>query len=220
VLRDLDFRDRARQGLFVLDGRSGCGKSTVLRALIGLLEPVKGRSARLVRLCPGLAESAKASWRRIACSIRARAVELSMTLGRELGRRSASTTRLEARRDPRGRGAEKLALSGPCGGFEDILSRGIKRRSCRSRAGAGARDRAPDPDVLFLGRASAGLDPVDLSAWLDDLILELATASALRSGVTRSWRASSRSPTTACPPMRRRRTGICQGSPPKSYSSK
>jgi phospholipid/cholesterol/gamma-HCH transport system ATP-binding protein len=41
VLRELDFTIE-RGKVFVLMGGSGCGKSTVLRALIGLLEPTAG----------------------------------------------------------------------------------------------------------------------------------------------------------------------------------
>src|SRR5438093_1223849 len=41
VLRDLDFSVKRGQ-VFIVMGGSGCGKSTVLRHLIGLGEPAKG----------------------------------------------------------------------------------------------------------------------------------------------------------------------------------
>ena len=41
VMRNLNF-SISKGDIFIVMGGSGCGKSTILKALIGLLEPVKG----------------------------------------------------------------------------------------------------------------------------------------------------------------------------------
>ena len=168
VLRDLDF-EIERGKVFVLMGGSGCGKSTVLRALIGLLEPVKGEirygSFDFVQASP---EERQGILRRIGVLYQSGALWSSMTLAENVGLPLGEYTRLKPD-EIREVAALKLALVG-LRGFEDYypaeISGGMQKRAGLARA------IALDPDVLFLDEPSAGLDPVT-SRMLDDLILEL-----------------------------------------------
>ena len=168
VLRDLDF-EIERGKVFVLMGGSGCGKSTVLRALIGLLEPVKGEirygSFDFAQASP---EERQGILRRIGVLYQSGALWSSMTLAENVGLPLGEYTRLKPD-EIREVAAMKLALVG-LRGFEDYypaeISGGMQKRAGLARA------IALDPDVLFLDEPSAGLDPVT-SRMLDDLILEL-----------------------------------------------
>ena len=168
VLRDLDF-EIERGKVFVLMGGSGCGKSTVLRALIGLLEPVKGEirygSFDFAQASP---EERQGILRRIGVLYQSGALWSSMTLAENVGLPLGEYTRLKPD-EIREVAALKLALVG-LRGFEDYypaeISGGMQKRAGLARA------IALDPDVLFLDEPSAGLDPVT-SRMLDDLILEL-----------------------------------------------
>jgi phospholipid/cholesterol/gamma-HCH transport system ATP-binding protein len=168
VLRDLDF-EIERGKVFVLMGGSGCGKSTVLRALIGLLEPVEGEirygSFDFTKASP---EERQGILRRIGVLYQSGALWSSMTLAENVGLPLGEYTRLKPD-EIREVAALKLALVG-LRGFEDYypaeISGGMQKRAGLARA------IALDPDVLFLDEPSAGLDPVT-SRMLDDLILEL-----------------------------------------------
>ena len=168
VLRDLDFTIE-RGKVFVLMGGSGCGKSTVLRALVGLIEPAGGEiHYGSVSFTRATADERDAILRRIGVLYQSGALWSSMTLAENVGLPLGEYTDLGP--------AEilevarlKLALVG-LKGFEDYypaeISGGMQKRAGLARA------IALDPDVLFLDEPSAGLDPVS-SRLLDDLILEL-----------------------------------------------
>src|SRR5437660_2841915 len=85
VLRDLDFSVKRGQ-VFIVMGGSGCGKSTVLRHLIGLGEPAKGDvfygDVNFTRAAAGERE---AILRRVGVLYQSGALWSSMTLAENVG---------------------------------------------------------------------------------------------------------------------------------------
>jgi phospholipid/cholesterol/gamma-HCH transport system ATP-binding protein len=168
VQRDLHF-DVPRGSIFIIMGGSGCGKSSVLRVLIGLLPPLRGEvlvGAASLWQSEGAARDAIT--RRMGVLYQGGALWSGMTLAENVELPLAQFTALTAGQR-REMAALKLALVG-LAGFEDFypaqLSGGMQKRAGLARA------MALDPDILFLDEPTAGLDPVS-SRRFDDLILEL-----------------------------------------------
>lgn len=155
--------------VFIIMGGSGCGKSTVLKCLIGLKPPARG-SVRFDGADFWSAEQTRreAMMRGFGVLYQSGALWSSMTLAENVGLPLGEYTDLGAA-EIRDLAAMKLALVG-LSGFEDFLPSEISG-GMQKRAGI-ARAMALDPDVLFLDEPSAGLDPIS-SKLLDDLIVEL-----------------------------------------------
>ena len=168
IQQDLNF-DIRRGEIFIIMGGSGCGKSTVLKSLIGLKRPARGRI-----LYDGEsfwdadAEHRENKMRRFGILYQSSALFSSMTLAENIGLPLQLYTSLDAK-EIREIAALKLALVG-LKGFEDYspneISGGMQKRAGLARA------MALDPDILFFDEPSAGLDPIS-SRLLDDLIIEL-----------------------------------------------
>ncbi len=168
VQRDLDFTVAPGE-IFVIMGGSGCGKTTLLRHMIGLQPPARGEVLYDGQSFWGADdETREIMQRRFGVLYQGGALLSSMTLGENVALPLGEFTDLTS--------AEisdvvslKLALVG-LAGFEDFypaeLSGGMMKRAGLARA------MALDPEILFLDEPSAGLDPVT-SSRLDDLILEL-----------------------------------------------
>ncbi len=168
IQRDLSF-DIGRGSVFIIMGGSGCGKSTVMRSLVGLKEPGKGDilydGESFWKSPP---EKREALMRKFGVMYQAGALWSSMTLAENVGLPLGEYTEL-SREQIRDIAAFKLALVG-LAGFEDFypseISGGMQKRVGVARA------MALDPDILYFDEPSAGLDPVS-GRLLDDLILEL-----------------------------------------------
>ncbi len=168
VQHDLNFTVGPGE-IFVIMGGSGCGKTTLLRHMVGLLRPARGEVLYDGESFWGADEETReVMQRRFGVLYQRGALLTSMTLGENVGLPLGEFTDLTS--------AEiddivslKLALVG-LAGFEDFypaeLSGGMMKRAGLARA------MALDPEILFLDEPSAGLDPVT-SSRLDDLILEL-----------------------------------------------
>ena len=168
LLHNADYQVN-RGDVFIIMGGSGCGKSSMLRVLTGLIQPLKGtviiNGTDMVS-----AEESEVQKIREKSGIlyQGGALFSSMTLAENImlplqqySDYSPDTIRELANL--------KLALVG-LKGFDDFypseISGGMKKRAGLARA------LALDPDIVYFDEPSAGLDPIS-SRNLDDLILEI-----------------------------------------------
>ena len=168
LLKGADFE--VRQGdIFFVMGSSGCGKSSLLRVLTGLLPPQAGQV--LINgedLAAATPENKQHIMRHCGILYQSGALFSSMTLGENVA------LPLQQYSDYTPEEIDelvelKLSYVG-LGGFKDFypseISGGMKKRAGLARA------MALDPDILYFDEPSAGLDPVS-SKHLDDLIRQI-----------------------------------------------
>ena len=168
VQRDLNFTVN-KGDIFVIMGGNGCGKTTLMRAFIGLQRPAAGTvlydGEDFWQVAPEEQERLK---RRLGIMFQGGALWSSLTLSENVALPLSEYTRLPAARI-REIVSYKLALVG-LAGFEEFypseLSGGMKKRAGLARA------MALDPDILVIDEPSSGLDPLTARR-LDDLIVEL-----------------------------------------------
>ena len=165
VLKDVNFAVN-RGEVFVLLGGSGCGKSTIMKHLIGLNPAVAG-TIRVDGLEMNRANR-PAILRKIGVMYQSGALFGSMTVLENVMLPLEEFTRLpaEARRTLALMQLDLVGLKDAAGKMPADLSGGMKKRAAIARA------LALEPSILFLDEPSAGLDPLT-SAALDDLILRL-----------------------------------------------
>jgi phospholipid/cholesterol/gamma-HCH transport system ATP-binding protein len=158
-----------RGEIFVVIGGSGCGKTTLLRHMTGLLRPTSG-SIRYegVDITKLDEEDLAEVQHSIGIAFQSSGLFNSMTVGenvalplREYGNVDKELIDAIVR--------FKLSLVGLADAVDlmpEELSGGMRKRAGLARA------IALDPPVVFFDEPSAGLDPI-MAAGLDDLILEL-----------------------------------------------
>jgi phospholipid/cholesterol/gamma-HCH transport system ATP-binding protein len=174
VLHGLTFDVRRGETLVVIGG-SGSGKSTMLRALVGLERLSSGRVwIKGVDISTASARELDAIRKRIGLAFQGGALIGSLSVGGNIALPLLEHTALEPSTiDVMVRiKLEQVGLSG----FEQYspsqLSGGMKKRAAFARA------MALDPEILFFDEPSAGLDPIT-AAGIDDLILSLKKAYGL-----------------------------------------
>ncbi|TVQ93316.1 MAG: ATP-binding cassette domain-containing protein [Chromatiaceae bacterium] len=168
VQQDLNFRIR-RGDVFIVMGGSGCGKSTVMRCLTGLVEPMAGRVLVAGASLWDVSAAERAQiMRRNGVMYQSGALWSSMTLRENVALPLEQYTDLGTAQ-VRAIADYKLALVG-LAGFGDYYPSEISG-GMRKRVGV-ARAMALDPDTLLFDEPSAGLDPLSARR-LDDLILQL-----------------------------------------------
>ena len=168
ILEDVSFDVWPRE-VFVIVGGSGCGKTTLLKHLIGLQRPMRG-TIRIDGddMVAANEDQRRRIQRKIGVLFQSGALFGSLTLGENVALPIEEYTAL-----PRATiellVRIKLSMV-KLAGFEDFmiaeLSGGMKKRAALARAVA------LDPRILFFDEPSAGLDPVT-SAELDELIVQL-----------------------------------------------
>jgi phospholipid/cholesterol/gamma-HCH transport system ATP-binding protein len=162
--------------IFALVGGSGCGKSTMLRTIIMLLQPVSGSIRVFDREVIGLNdEEALPLRRRWGVMFERGALFSSLTVAENVSMVLREHTRLSAHLIGEVT-ALKIALTGlPADAgskYPSELSGGMRKRAALARA------IALDPELLFLDEPTAGLDPLSASG-IDELVRSLRDALGL-----------------------------------------
>ncbi len=168
ILEDVSCTVRKGE-VFVIVGGSGCGKTTLLRHMIGLLKPTSGRVYIDGEDITALDEDGlRRVQQKLGVTFQAGALFGSLTLGQNVALPMEEYTDLPA--DTIDLLVRIKLDMVSLGGFEDFmiseLSGGMKKRAALARA------MALDPSILFFDEPSAGLDPIT-SAELDALIVQI-----------------------------------------------
>ena len=165
ILRDVSLSIRKGE-VFILLGGSGCGKTTILKHMIGLNPVLSGRLT-----VSGMEWSQKTKaelCRKIGVMYQSGALFGSMTCLENvlLPLEEFSGQRAAVRRERAMACLKAVGMEDAADKMPSEISGGMRKRAAIARA------LALDPEVLFLDEPSAGLDPITSSA-LDDLILQL-----------------------------------------------
>ncbi|NVN90029.1 MAG: ATP-binding cassette domain-containing protein [Desulfuromonadales bacterium] len=138
-------------------GVSGSGKTTILKLLLGLLQPTSGKVFIADQCITGLPESAYMELRKcIAIVFQGGALFDSMTVGENVGYRLFEEGRLSTAEIER-IVVEKLGFVGveqALNLYPAELSGGMKKRVAIARA------LAADPEYIFFDEPTTGLDPI------------------------------------------------------------
>lgn len=157
-------------------GGSGTGKSVLLRAIMGLIQPAEGRIRVLGQEIIGAPEGVRREiGRRTGMMFQDGALFSSLTVRENVEAPMREQTDLHPE-TMRALADLKIAMAGlpykAGDNYPSELSGGMRKRAGLARA------LALDPEIVFLDEPTAGLDPIGAAA-LDELIGELQSALGL-----------------------------------------
>ncbi len=168
IIDDISFEVK-RGEIFIILGGSGCGKTTLLKHMIGLYPPKAGRVLIGGRdFVSAQGRERQDILRHFGVMYQSGALFGSMNLLENVRLPLEEFTSLpgEAMDLVARMKLSLVGLADYSGHMPSEISGGMRKRAAIARA------LALDPEILFLDEPSAGLDPVT-SAGLDDLIKEL-----------------------------------------------
>ena len=168
LLENVSF-DVNKSDIFIVMGGSGCGKSSVLRILNGLLLPIKGKVfVEDIDIIHGNLSDIQKIREKTGILYQSGALFSSMTLAENIALPLQQYTNYSANmiNELANFKLSLVGLSGYADYYPSEISGGMKKRAGLARA------LALDPDIVYFDEPSAGLDPIS-SRNLDELILEL-----------------------------------------------
>ncbi len=169
ILKQLNFVINEGE-ITVILGKSGCGKTTILKTLIGLLPPLSGQVTFFGEKIDFFSEaSLQMLYKKIGVLYQNSALLNSLTLYENVAlpiKMQYPELQVEIEREMVVSRLSQVGLADSMDKYPSELSGGMRKR------GALARAMILDPDIIFCDEPSSGLDPIT-AAGLDDLMRNL-----------------------------------------------
>ena len=169
ILKDLNFQVN-REEITVILGRSGCGKSTILKTLVGLLPPISGEIFFFGEKTDyGSEDYLKWLYSRVGVLYQSSALLNSLSLYENIAlplRIHYPHFSKEIEREMIYSRLSQVGLAESGDKYPGELSGGMRKRAALARA------MILDPKIIFCDEPSAGLDPITAQE-LDQLMINL-----------------------------------------------